>query len=361
MGAMGATGPTSAGGRPILSFTIDTRTNSVIAAGAPDYLALVRQLIEQLDSQEMSSRVNRVYAVKYVDATNLATSLKDYFNAETQRLTEYKQDIPIQQQIDEEVNVTPDKDASKLLISVSPRLESQIMEMVRELDQAPPQVMIQVLMTEVILDNRLEWGFEFAAQDLYFTRTGKDFDTVGGTSLGAARDESRGDGLAAGEERRLLLHRGGATVLGRRLRQAPAHVVGAGRRGFGHGVLRGTRARALGGVASAAAGLGRLPDRVFVCCTCLMSILQRQWITHERLTFPVATVPLEMVTMEGRGASAPGRLTTAVLFWIGLGASFALTFLSTLADKIRPCPRCRSSSTRSSLGSRRGRWPRWGR
>ncbi len=64
--AMGAAGPMSAGGRPILSFTVDTRTNSVLAVGAPDYMTLVRQLIQQLDSQEMANRVNRVYTVKYV-------------------------------------------------------------------------------------------------------------------------------------------------------------------------------------------------------------------------------------------------------------------------------------------------------
>jgi len=195
-----------AGGRPILSFTVDTRTNSVIAAGSPDYLALVRQLIEQLDAQEMANRLNRVYSVKYTDATSLADALKSYFQAETQRLSELKEDIPVQQRMDQEVNVVPDKDANKLLISVSPRMESQIMEMVGELDQPPPQVMIQVLMAEVTLDNRLEWGFEFAAQDLYFTRTGQDFDTTVGTSVGAAGTGSGFTFTMTGEDFTLLLH-----------------------------------------------------------------------------------------------------------------------------------------------------------
>ena len=206
LAGMGVTGPTTAGGRPILSFTVDTRTNSVIAAGSPDYLALVRQLIEQLDAQEMANRLNRVYAVKYTDATSLETALKSYFQAETQRLSELKEDIPAQQRMDQEVNVVADKDANKLLISVSPRLESQIMEMVRELDQPPPQVMIQVLMAEVTLDNRLEWGFEFAAQDLFYTRTGQDYDVVLGTSVGAAGTGSGFTFTMTGEDFTLLLH-----------------------------------------------------------------------------------------------------------------------------------------------------------
>jgi len=187
-----AGGAVTAGGRPILSLTVDTRTNSVIAAGSREYLLLVRQLIEQLDSQDIEVRVNKVYAVRYTDAETLAESLRTYFEREAQRLRELGQDIPAQRRIEQEVSVVPDKESNKLLISVSPRLESQIMEMVRELDQPPPQVMIQVLMAEVTLDERLELGVEFTAQDLLFTEKsggtgfGPGQDVVIGTDLGAA-------------------------------------------------------------------------------------------------------------------------------------------------------------------------------
>lgn len=186
MQALGATGPTTAGGRPIISFTTDTRTNSLIAAGAPDYLALVRQLVEQLDSQEMAMRVNRVYDVKYAPATQLATDLTAYFKADTDRLNQLSKEIPIQSVVDQEVTVTNAKDTNKLLISVSPRYESRVMELVRELDQQPPQVMIQVLMAEVTLNNEIDWGFEFASQDLHYTKTGSGSNITAGTSVGAA-------------------------------------------------------------------------------------------------------------------------------------------------------------------------------
>ncbi len=116
----------------------------------------------------------------------MATDLQDYFKAEADRLNELKEEIPAQQRIDQEVTVTNAKDTNKLLISVSPRYESQVMELIRELDQQPPEVMIQVLMAEVTLDNNIDWGFEFAAQDLHYTKTGGGHDTVAGTSLGAA-------------------------------------------------------------------------------------------------------------------------------------------------------------------------------
>jgi type II secretory pathway component GspD/PulD (secretin) len=60
-----------------------------------------------------------------------------------------------------------------LLLSYSPRMESQIISMINELDQPPPQVMIQVLMAEVTLNDNLEMGMEFALQDLNFSKNAK--------------------------------------------------------------------------------------------------------------------------------------------------------------------------------------------
>ena len=69
-----------------------------------------------------------------------------------------------------------------------------------------------------------------------------------------------------------------------------------------------------------------------VCSICLMLLLQRQWISHERLAFPLAQIPLEMVAETTSGAT-PGRarLTGAPLFWLGLVGSVVLTSLHTLA------------------------------
>jgi len=55
---------------------------------------------------------------------------------------------------------------------------------------------------------------------------------------------------------------------------------------------------------------------LFTCTLCLIGLLQRQWITHERLSFPIAQVPLELVQS---GASSVGgaRLPTNWPFWIG--------------------------------------------
>jgi len=74
--------------------------------------------------------------------------------------------------------------------------------MINELDRAPAQVMIQVLMAEVTLNDQFEMGMEFALQDLLFsekatmgandTLQGSNFDFIGGTDIGATGESPLG-------------------------------------------------------------------------------------------------------------------------------------------------------------------------
>jgi len=74
-----------------------------------------------------------------------------------------------------------------------------------------------------------------------------------------------------------------------------------------------------------------------LCSVCLMLLVQRQWISHERLTFPLAQVPLVMVS-EASGPERRGRLTTNSIFWIGLGLSFGLTAMENLSHYLPALP-----------------------
>jgi hypothetical protein len=66
---------------------------------------------------------------------------------------------------------------------------------------------------------------------------------------------------------------------------------------------------------------------LFLANLFLMLLLQRQWITNERLTFPIAQVPLETVR---DGADTPGRLPAARMFWVG----FVVATLLCLQDSL---------------------------
>ncbi len=76
-----------------------------------------------------------------------------------------------------------------------------------------------------------------------------------------------------------------------------------------------------------------------VCSVSLMLLVQRQWISHERLTFPLAQVPLIMVgESEGGEGARKARFTRASLFWPGLAISFGLSGLETLARYVPALP-----------------------
>ncbi len=78
---------------------------------------------------------------------------------------------------------------------------------------------------------------------------------------------------------------------------------------------------------------------LFVCTFCLMVLVQRQWITHERLTFPIAQIPLELVRRPRAGEKEQrGRLPIAWAFWLGLFIALGVNFLSTISEKVPALP-----------------------
>ncbi|MBN1344497.1 MAG: hypothetical protein JXQ73_17540 [Phycisphaerae bacterium] len=195
-GGLGAEGGPA--GRQLLSFTPDTRTNSVIAAGTEEYLLIAAKLVRQLDEQEIEDRTNMVYQVKFAEAKDLESALKSHFKNISDLYKELGDEEAKLRQIEREVSVVADEKSGSLLVSASPRYESQVMKMIADLDRPPAQVMVQVLIAEVTLDDRVEMGLEFAVQDLLFSETAYvgnnntikapngNYDFVVGTDLGAA-------------------------------------------------------------------------------------------------------------------------------------------------------------------------------
>jgi type II secretion system protein D len=194
--AAGATG--GAGGTAAeLAFSVDTRTNSLIAAGSPTYLKTVERLVTQLDTKEQDERTVRVVHLRNAKAADVATAMRDYFKEESSAVEKASKDEAATRALERQVTIQDaGKTSNTLLLSYSPRMESQIISMINELDQPPPQVMIQLLMAEVTLSDNFEMGMEFALQDLAFTENavvtphntleGHSFDKIFGTDLGAA-------------------------------------------------------------------------------------------------------------------------------------------------------------------------------
>jgi len=59
---------------------------------------------------------------------------------------------------------------------------------------------------------------------------------------------------------------------------------------------------------------------VHFACLCMIAILRKQWVERERLTYPLAEVPLEMVE-ESDGPRLMPKFMRSRLFWYGFSAS----------------------------------------
>ncbi|RME39334.1 MAG: hypothetical protein D6788_05680, partial [Planctomycetota bacterium] len=203
-----------------LRFAADTRTNTLIAAGAEVDLRMVEELVRYLDSQEVEDRVKTVLQTKYVDPSQIASAIQNFNQQEQDVLSEVGGEeaarVRAERQISVESVGTEEQGSQRLIIGTSRRTYPDVMRMIDELDQPEPQVRISVLIAEVTLSDSTELGVEIAGQDLSFTESsivgpngvikGSDFDFVGGTTLGALGSGLGFNFTIVGEDFSFLLH-----------------------------------------------------------------------------------------------------------------------------------------------------------
>lgn len=160
------------GGLSPLNVTTDLRTNSIIAAGSADDLAVVEAILLRLDDAEVRSRQTTVYRLKNAEAATVAEVLNEWL--ETERAAEADADLAYspRELIEREVVVVAESATNSLIISATPRYEMELRALVEQLDERPPMVMIQVLIAEVGLNDTDEFGVELGLQDsLLFDRS----------------------------------------------------------------------------------------------------------------------------------------------------------------------------------------------
>lgn len=175
--------------RQSLAITIDRRTNTLLVSGTREYLAQVKQVVEELDKIEANEREQLVYALKNAQASEIQRVLVDYFRGEA----ELRRSVlgpgltgSLARQLEQEVTVVGDAKSNKVLVSASPRYIDTVRRIIEELDATPPQVMIQVLLAEVTLDNTMEWGLDFnIGLDVSTSKIGGDGYVVNSLAAGA--------------------------------------------------------------------------------------------------------------------------------------------------------------------------------
>ena len=148
-----------------LRFTVDIRGNNVIVIGSEGDLKIVEALILRLDEGDKMQRKSTVYQLKNSPARDVAFAINEFLRSKRQvEIAAPGANNPFEQ-IDREVVVVPEPVQNKLILSATPRYYEEISKLIEQLDQQPPQVMIQVMIAEITLSNTDEFGVEVGLQD----------------------------------------------------------------------------------------------------------------------------------------------------------------------------------------------------
>ncbi len=148
-----------------LRFSVDTRTNSIIATGSEGDLRIIHALLLRLDEKEFSERRNLVYRLKNAPATDVALAINNFLRSERQVQINSTGTTSPFEQLEREVIVVPEPIGNRLILSATPRFFKEIEALIEQLDEPPPQVMIQVMIAEVTLEDNREFGIELGLQD----------------------------------------------------------------------------------------------------------------------------------------------------------------------------------------------------
>ncbi|MEZ6073780.1 MAG: secretin N-terminal domain-containing protein [Pirellulales bacterium] len=148
-----------------LRFSVDQRTNSIIASGSAGELRIVEAILLRLDESDVDERRAEVYRLRNAPALDVAVSVNELLRSERVLTQASAGTENVYELIEREVIVVPEPISNSLIISASDRFFTRIMDLVKELDAQPPQVVIQVLIAEVELGNIEEFGVELGLQD----------------------------------------------------------------------------------------------------------------------------------------------------------------------------------------------------
>ncbi len=164
-----------------LTVTVDPRTNSLLVGGTEHYVDLVSQIINSLDASPANERKTEVIRLKHAQASELALAIRTFLDQERQRIVQVLGSEAVgtaQRMLEREVSIVAEPGNNSLLVSANPRYFDQLRGMIDQLDQAQPQVLIQVLLAEITLDGMsdigVEWGFT-ARNDGVHWGSGQDF------------------------------------------------------------------------------------------------------------------------------------------------------------------------------------------
>jgi type II secretion system protein D len=155
-----------------LRFSVDTRTNSIIASGNAGDLEVIYNILTRLDEGDIRQRTTTVYRLRNAPAADVATALTDLLTQQTQLLQAAPELVSTLEQVERQIIVVPEVVTNSLIVSASPRYLPEVQRIINDLDRRPPMVVIQVVIAEVTLTDNEQFGVEWGLQDsLMFDRS----------------------------------------------------------------------------------------------------------------------------------------------------------------------------------------------
>jgi type II secretion system protein D len=165
-----------------LRFSVDVRTNSIIAVGGAEALRVVEAILFRLDQSDIRQRQSTVIRLNNSDAIEVAAALEDFLRSQRDLLQLDPEIFSNVELLEREIIVVPEELTNSLIISATPRYYEEILSLIEKLDEAPAQVIIQALLVEVGLENTDEFGVELGFQDSVLFDRGllnlENFETI---------------------------------------------------------------------------------------------------------------------------------------------------------------------------------------
>ncbi len=148
-----------------LRFSVDVRSNSILAIGGSDALTIVEAILLRLDNAAPKKRINQVIELRNVPVTEAAEAINLFLESQRELASIDPALISSVELQEREVIVVPEPLSNNLLISATPEYFGEIINVIEQLDCEPAQVIIQAMLVEVELDNLDEFGVELGFQD----------------------------------------------------------------------------------------------------------------------------------------------------------------------------------------------------
>lgn len=183
------------------SVLVHSRTNSLLVTALPEDMPNIKELVARLDVDVIEPERNfHIYSLENVRAGDIAEVL-DEFLRDTERANRTPANASAGRtggggggatagsSGNEEVVVVPDNNSNSLLISANKQRYEEVIELIRQLDERQPQVLIETALIELNSSANSSLGIEWALADI-MGNGGFGATNFGLSSFNAATDPS---------------------------------------------------------------------------------------------------------------------------------------------------------------------------